>query len=69
MKHKEANEFGEKRGEQGVYEWKHVAGWDDGEGQVMKGLEEVVTDAEREEGADRARLRQKSGREQAFKGN
>ncbi|TVY33593.1 Mediator of RNA polymerase II transcription subunit [Lachnellula subtilissima] len=68
MKHREANEFGEKREEQGVYEWKHVAGWDDGEGQVMEGLEGVVTDAGREE-ADGARLRQKSGRVQAFKGN
>ncbi|TVY59479.1 Mediator of RNA polymerase II transcription subunit 17 [Lachnellula cervina] len=69
LKHKEANEFGEKRGQQGVYEWRHVPGWDEGEGQVMKGLEGIVTDAGRDEGADGTRLRQKSGREPAFKGN
>jgi hypothetical protein len=69
LKHKEAAAFGDQRKEQGVYEWRYVAWWDDGEGEVVKELENLVRDAEREEGVDGMRLRQKSGREQAFKGN
>lgn len=41
---------GERKKEQGMYQWKYIDGGEDGEGQVMKELEAVVRDAGKDEG-------------------
>jgi len=51
-KHSELTALGNRRKEQGSYEWRHVAAWDDGDGQgeVVKPLDSVVKDADKIEG-------------------
>jgi mediator of RNA polymerase II transcription subunit 17 len=70
QKHDEAAAFGDKRKEQGTYEWRHVATWnnEEGEGEVVKPLDNVVKDAENDGGIDGMRQRLDAGKDHMYRG-
>lgn len=71
QKQEDAAAFGDKRKEQGTYEWRHVAAWnnEEGEGEVVKPLDSVVKDADNDGGIDAMRQRKDAGKDHMYRGS